>query len=310
MNELKIFIQLKLEKGLTNLNLSMNKEIKKKLIDQTSHLNDITMMQRAWHVYHDQRDPPKCPECGAIITYFRQWKFTTFCSTRCSSLNKEVQSKLKATCMNKYGAENIYSSQQHKDKLKKLSLEKYGVDQMFKAKEFKDQSKESCLKRYGVEYYTQTNEFKDKFKKTCLEKYGVDHMFKSQEFRDATHDTMLQRYGVEHYTGNTFAFKEYKLPSGKIVKIQGYENKALDVLLKFFHEDEIVISRWEIRALTGKLSYFYQKDRIYTPDFFIISLNKIIEIKSDYTYYKYEEQNLQKEKACLLAGFLYECWIF
>ena len=39
-----------------------------------------------------------------------------------------------------------------------------------------------------------------------------------------------------HFWGNFTKFKDYILPSNKIVKIQGYENYALDILLNIYNE--------------------------------------------------------------------------
>lgn len=55
----------------------------------------------------------------------------------------------------------------------------------------------------------------DKITKTNLEKYGVKHLMKKPDYLDE----MLKK---------TFKFKNYTLPSGNIIKIQGYEHFALD----------------------------------------------------------------------------------
>lgn len=42
---------------------------------------------------------------------------------------------------------------------------------------------------------------------------------------------------------NGYKYKEYTLPSGEIVKCQGYENFALDILLKTYKEKDIIYFR-------------------------------------------------------------------
>jgi hypothetical protein len=46
------------------------------------------------------------------------------------------------------------------------------------------------------------------------------------------------------------------------------------------------------------------------PDIYIKSLNKIIEVKSDYVYIKELQKNIIKKKACLYLGYNFEFWIF
>lgn len=99
-------------------------------------------------------------------------------------------------------------------------------------------------------------------------------------------------------------------PSGKTIHIQGYENYALDILLKNnqIMEDDIVASKKEVPEIWYKDSD--DKDHRYYVDIFIKSFNKFIEVKSTWTYKKNMEKveltkNTVKEK-----GFLYECWVF
>lgn len=103
--------------------------------------------------------------------------------------------------------------------------------------------------------------------------------------------------------------KDYILPSGKVVKIQGYENKALDILIKDFDEHDIILSN--IYNYTGALLYIYNnKTHKYYPDIYIKSLNKIIEVKSNYTYNLDKEKNLLKRECCINAGLDFEFMIF
>lgn len=59
-----------------------------------------------------------------------------------------------------------------------------------------------------------------------------------------------------------------------------------------------------------KVMYIYNnKTRRYYPDIYIPSQNKIIEVKSDYTYNKTLEQNKCKMKKCVEDGINFEFWI-
>lgn len=85
----------------------------------------------------------------------------------------------------------------------------------------------------------------------------------------------------ENTAKNSFQFKDYILPSKKTIRIQGYENIALDELLLTIKEDDIILSKRNM----PKIKYILKnKKHRYYPDIYIPSQNKIIEIKSHYTY--------------------------
>lgn len=99
-------------------------------------------------------------------------------------------------------------------------------------------------------------------------------------------------------------YYDYELPSGKIVKLQGYEPQVLTELLKTYSEDDIVIGVKEINKEIGQIKYmFEEKEHTYYPDFYIKSENKIIEVKSQWTFDRWKEKNLAKQNTCLELGF-------
>lgn len=109
-------------------------------------------------------------------------------------------------------------------------------------------------------------------------------------------DTALRRLKNLHKT------KEYTLPSGKVIKLKGYEPQFLEYVFKnnIFKEEEIVYVPQRIRYTQNN------KIRHYYPDFYIPKLNLIIEIKSKYILNLQTEENvLLKELATKAAGFNY-----
>jgi hypothetical protein len=112
---------------------------------------------------------------------------------------------------------------------------------------------------------------------------------------------------ADNFFKNSFKYKEYLMPSGKVVKIQGYEPQVLTELLKTYSEDDIVIGVKEMNKEIGKIEYEYEGSKhTYYPDFYIKSENKIIEVKSHWTYLFHKNKNLAKEQACLKQGFNFE----
>jgi hypothetical protein len=110
---------------------------------------------------------------------------------------------------------------------------------------------------------------------------------------------------------NTFSgkFKGYILPSGKITIIQGYEPFALDILLKTYHEDQLFLENKVPTILWTDSSNIIHR---YTADIYIPSENKLIEIKSNWTFKLAGINNKNKlaPLACIAQGYTYEYWIF
>ena len=181
----------------------------------------------------------------------------------------------------------------------------------------KEKRKETCLEKYGVEYTLQSEEIRQKIKETNLQKYGVENPFQNEEIKEKIKETNLQKYGVENPSQNKEVFKktlsklysakEYTFPSGVIKNIQGYENLALDILLKKYKEEEIIVDTNSIPSFSYILK---NKKRVYHPDIFVSKDNKIIEVKSIYTYLKDLEKNLCKMKQVEKSGYIFEFWIF
>jgi len=246
------------------------------------------------------------------------------------SQTKEFKDKIVNTSMEKYGVDHPSKSKEVKNKLKELNLKKYGVDHQFKAPEIREKISSTIKERYGKNWYTETDGFKEKYrnssllkygtefpnqnitvkekiKSTCIEKYGSTSYINSEEHKK----NMLDAWGIEFpFHGN---YKNYKLPSGRIIKIQGYENYALDLLLSQYAEKDILIVDKEIREGVGKIEYFDKyknKNRQYLCDIYLIPLNKVIEVKSEFTLMRNLEINLIKRESCISRGLDYEFWVF
>jgi hypothetical protein len=215
--------------------------------------------------------------------------------------------KSRITNLKKYGFDNYTKTEEFKIKIKKTFMEKYGVDWYSKSKLFKETFISKSLERFGTEHPMLNEEIKKKVSKKIKERYGKDWYVETNEFKNFCFGLKEHKYGnpVSNYR-----LKDYTLPSGKVVKVQGYENFALDILLKTLDESDLFITYNEIREEIGTMNYLMDDhEKIYLPDIFIKSQNKIIEVKSIYTYNLHLEQNLLKKDACIENGLLFEFWI-
>jgi hypothetical protein len=124
---------------------------------------------------------------------------------------------------------------------------------------------------------------------------------------------------VSHYIKNgcksNFTRKQYIFPKTKrIVYVLGYENLALNYLLKYKEKilnkyiEENEISVYNI----PNFKYFDDdnKEHMYYPDIFIKETNLIIEVKSDYTFNKEPRINYIKFKTVSKNGYNLKLMIF
>lgn len=214
----------------------------------------------------------------------------------------------------KYNVESLLQNKDFLNKMQNTMMQRYEVSNAMHLDIFKDKMKKTCMEKYGVEYYSQTNEFKEKFIKTNLDKYGVEYYLQTEECKEKKRQTSLKNYGFEYPFQNAELLhkllinrcKDYKLPSGKNIKLDGFENNAMDILLKTYSENEIETCLLKVPAIIYKTNI----KRVYYPDIYIKKENKIIEVKSDWIYKLDKNKNLAKKEACLKAGYKFEFWIF
>ena len=180
-----------------------------------------------------------------------------------------------------------------KEKRKQTTnLTKYGVINTGSLEEVKDKIKNSFQANFGG-HPKRNKEVQEKWVATCLEKYG-GHPNQNKDVQAKSEAT-------------SYHYKTYMMPSGKLVKYQGYEDKALDELVQGYEEDDICIGRANIPLIDY---YIDDKKHVYFPDFFIKSENKIIEVKSEWTIQLKRGNIEEKALATVKAGYKYEIWIY
>jgi len=168
---------------------------------------------------------------------------------------------------------------------------------------------ENCSKEIGKTKIVETN----------IKKYGVDNPMKCQDFKDKQKQTIIIKYGVEHQSQNSkiaqkmlrnsYKTKFYKLPSGKSITYQGYENFALDELLfeEKISEDDIITERNRVPEI-----WYYDENNErhrYYVDIYIKSQNRCIEVKSNWTNQP-KNYVLEKKESAESLGYKYDLWIY
>lgn len=108
----------------------------------------------------------------------------------------------------------------------------------------------------------------------------------------------------------SFSKKAFKYPSGRVDMVMGYEPLCIATLLNSYEEDDIVtdcrkIPTFKYRCVNDNGT---ERDAVYYPD--ILLPDKIIEVKSTWTFEKEKINNLRKFEAVANAGYKFECWIY
>lgn len=291
---------------------------------------DVKFSQIIYHIFMQLDEIPKCIICGDnAIWPNKEYAFFKSYNRICANKNcyKELSKKLL-----RENASNEESAKKRLEHAKATFLEKYGTSNPFETnfvkngrrKKWKENHDEiiekrikTNLEKYGCEHGLSNKEIRNKIKETCIKKYGGNTPMSSKEIQDKAKRTCLERYGYEYNTQNVlmrikqmesaFKKKEFIMPSGKVVICQGYEPQAIKMLLEKFDESDIIVNDKEIENEIGEIWYFNKNEmHRYFPDIYIKSLNKIIEVKSEWTYKINEEVNILKKIACEKLGFLFE----
>jgi len=253
----------------------------------------ITNMDRFGYEYVSQRPDKKEAALKGILKYIEDKKYTIeelrniYKKAGCELLEtkyKDNKTPMKFKCL--CGKEG------------KITYNKFSIGQRCSDNDcMNKRKKQTNMDKFGVEHVTQSAEVQERTKATSMKKYGVERPSQSAEVQDK-----IEKKG--------FSYKIYTFPSGKKVKIQGYENRALDYLLLSVKEEDILIGRKqqpEIWYTTDD-----GKKHRYFSDIYIPSEKRIIEVKSTWTYEKgMKDGKLPLQKAaCIALGYEYQYLVF
>jgi hypothetical protein len=324
----KILLDFTNKKGGINtkkIKMLGNKKYLDALIDATNFLPDNTHLRFRFNYIKEGfiNVPKKCKECGKILLDVKN----TFCSSVCSNTNAEEILRMKMTWNNK----NKHEISTIQTKRKDTNIKKYGVDIVSKLPEVIEKNKQSHIKHWGdyamrnkciiekrnetlIERYggvgMASEELYSKMKNTNMEKYGVEYYSSTNDWYDRCVKTASEKYGKEWVSkvdsinakqqSGGYSYYDFEFPSGKVVRVQGYEPKVLAKLVVDYNEDDIIVGVQNIIDEIGFFHYEYENEtHRYYPDIYIKSENRVIEVKSTYTFNKEKEKNLLKRESVL-----------
>lgn len=206
----------------------------------------LSFSEKLYWYYNGLTDHPICPICGKPVKYHSfNVGYKKFCSTRCSSLSKETQSKIKETCLKKYGVEHSSQCSDVINKMKHTNIKKYGCECSLHNENVIKKKKQTWLEKYGVEHPHKSDIIKEKVKQSNIKKYGVVTTLQLDEVKEKSSKTKLEKYGDEHFTNREKAAKTNLLKYGSktIFGSAEKQKEAFNTKLKNFiknHDDYII----------------------------------------------------------------------
>lgn len=230
--------------------------------------------------------------------------------------SEEIREKIKLTKEKRYADKQYNNNEQRKQ----TCLERYGSEYYFKSEQFKQQYKNVCLEKYGVDNASKSEIIKQKIsnknKKTLSEKT----MLKHPDIIEVNDDTFIVKCNDDCMCGGTFEIPKHIyfqrnavgvdlcIAKNPIKQNTELENTFLNYI-KNIYDGEIVVHNRKI--LSGK-----------EIDIFLPELNIGFEFNGDYwhsnpMFSKYNDDNvskhwkndaLKKYKANCLGISLYTVW--
>lgn len=246
-----------------------------------------------WDRIHFKCKCSKCHEDKDILLLNLKFPFICFkCKAKIVGNKESTKERRKATCLAKYGVENIFQSEETKAKIHQTCMERYGYECTSQVPEFIEKQKKTNIERYGVPCTLNTEENLTKRKETWLKTLGVDNPNKSNIVKAKARKTCFKKYGAIYYTQTD----EYKQRSMKS-KLEKYGDAFYSGFVIYYYDNIFFRSKPELcfyiyNKDQGKdivyepQPYFkYQcedKEYYYKPDFLLE--NKLYEIKGDYFF--------------------------
>ncbi len=261
---------------------------------------------------------------------YKNYKIQQTHILKSSEEKSTILEKRNKTKFEKYGS----STYNNPEKNKQTMLLRYGYKHPLQVPTFNSKFKDTLklkdwtdsinlrentlLQTTGFKHQLLNPKIKNKIKNTNLKKYGFENPSQVLEFANKKVETHLQNYGVSYPAQHPETFhkqrvgmwklKDYLMPNGTIVKLQGYEHFELTRLLSIYAIDEIIINN----SYMPEIWYFGLDDKKhrYYPDFYIPKDNLIIEVKSGYTMHLELTMNKLKRQRCIDMGFDFQFKIY
>lgn len=206
-----------------------------------------------------------------------------------------TRDKYKRTCLQKYGSDNIFSSEIGKTLVIQGTLNKYGVKYNHQNKQIIDKMKNTCLEKYGYECSLMDATVYKKAQDTWIINLGVDNPGKSETIKQRIKNTNIERYGVEFASQNEQI--KQKIVNSMPQKLnKEYSTKKKNNSFNISKKEELIYHK-----LITKFQVIRQyKSGVYpfACDFYIPGLDLYIEFNGHWTHggFPYEKTDICRQQ--------------
>ena len=138
-----------------------------------------------------------CLEKYGVINPSQTQQYKDKIINRSKEQRDQIANKRKKTNLAKYGKEHILQTEFGQQHRKQTCIERFGEDNIFKTEEFDLKRRQTNQEKYGADFPMQTDTYKENYRKVCLEKYGVDNYFKTEAFRADRETQILDKISDE-----------------------------------------------------------------------------------------------------------------
>lgn len=195
--------------------------------------------------------------------------------------NKKLQ-KRKQTCLEKYGVENCFQSQETIEKIKLTWIKNYGVDNPSKSNEIKRKKENTCLKHFGVTNASYSKSFKsiwkDKNKVLTIKKKEYETKRKNNTFKiskqeDQIYHLLLNKFNQvkRQYKSEKYPFNcDFYIPElDMYIEYQGHWTHGKEPYNKTNKEHINIIKIWRNKAKENNFkqirkNYYLNAIKIWT----------------------------------------------
>lgn len=144
------------------------------------------------------------PSAGFIIGRCKKYNIPTP-NISDSNSRPDTRDKIKKTCLERYGVENVNTLPWVKAKKTKKALKKYGTKNVFQSEVIKKKSRETCLRKYGVRLYSLSDEY---YQRRNYGKESKPHRF-VMEYLKSLKIQFLSEKGMKFQKYNSYFQREY-----------------------------------------------------------------------------------------------------
>jgi hypothetical protein len=221
-----------------------------------------------------------------------------------------VKERKVQTNLNRRGVENPQQDVSVRRKTRRTNETLYGAKETFGSPEVQERIRKTHLRKRGVDYPSQDPEVLKVRVANYRREHGVDHPFQDEAVKEKIRKTMIRRHGK----ANPSQVREFRNKAIKSMQrttavavegvtfyCQGYEKHVVQRLVAKFGIDN-VLGQTEFDPIE------LPNGRTYTPDFYIVSRDTYLDIKSTFTMFgsrknqDYLERNAELQAQCNELG--------